>query len=371
MARFERQKPRGGGFWGFISKLVSVLIVAAVVGFVGMFAMQAETSRPGPSQHATDFVVERGASVNTIGRGLQRAGVIRDARVFRAAHFLYARNGVVQAGEYGFPAHASLRDVLEMMVSGRALQHPMTFPEGITVAAAMRMIEQSDVLTGPMPSPLPPEGSLMPDTYHVQRGMTRAALIQQMQDAQQHAIAQIWEGRDPSIPVTTPEKLITLASIVERETGVGSERSQVAAVFSNRLRRPMRLESDPTIIYGVCKQFPARCRDGRLVEANGAPRVIRQSEIQLNTGYNTYQIDGLPPTPICNPGRDALMAVAHPATSNALYFVADGTGGHAFAATLAEHQANVARWRQIEAQRLAAERAAAAQHQATPAAAHP
>lgn len=370
MARFERQKPRGGGFWGLISKLVSLLIVVAVAGFVAMFALQAETSRPGPTQHASDFIVERGASVNTIGRGLQRAGVIRDARVFRVAHFLYARNKSVQAGEYEFPAHASLRDVLSMMVDGRALQHPMTFPEGITVAAAMRMIEQSDVLTGPMPSPVPAEGSLMPDTYHVQRGMTRAALIQQMQDAQAHAIAQIWAARDPSIPVTTPEQLVTLASIVERETGIGSERSQVAAVFSNRLRRPMRLESDPTIIYGVCKQFPARCRDGRLVETDGSPRVIRQSEIALVTGYNTYRIDGLPPTPICNPGRDALSAVAHPATSNALYFVADGTGGHVFAATLAEHQANVLRWRQIEAQRLAAEHAAA-QHPATPAAAHP
>ena len=371
MARFERPRRTSGGVWGFISKLVSVLIVAAVAGFIGMFALQTETTRAGPSQHATDYVVERGATVNSIGRGLQQAGVIRDARVFRVAHFIYARNKSVQAGEYGFPAGASLRDVLEMMVSGRALQHPMTFPEGITVAAAMRMIAQSDVLSGPMPSPLPPEGSIMPDTYHIQRGMTRAALVQQMRDARDRAVAEIWAGRDPSIPVTTADKMVTLASIVERETGVASERSQVAAVFSNRLRRPMRLESDPTIIYGVCKQFPARCRDGRLVEANGEPRVIRQSEIELNTGYNTYRIDGLPPTPICNPGRDALMAVAHPATSNALYFVADGTGGHVFAATLAEHQANVARWRQIEAQRLAAEHSAAAQHQATPAAAHP
>jgi len=360
MARFERPRRKGGGVWGFVSRLVSVLIVAAVAGFVAIFAMQTETSRPGPSQQATDFVVERGATVNTIGRDLQRAGVIRDARVFRIAHFLYARNKAVQAGEYGFPARASLGDVLAIM----------TFPEGITIAAAMRMIEQSDVLTGPMPSPLPAEGSIMPDTYHVQRGMTRVALIQQMRDARDRAVAEIWAGRDPNIAVTTAERMITLASIVERETGIASERSQVAAVFSNRLRRPMRLESDPTIIYGVCKQFPARCRDGRLVESNGEPRVIRQSEIQLRTGFNTYQIDGLPPTPICNPGRDALMATAHPATSNALYFVADGTGGHVFAATLAEHQANVARWRQIEAQRLAAEHAASQQHQATPAAAH-
>jgi UPF0755 protein len=256
-----------------------------------------------------------------------------------------------------------------MIADGRALQHPMTFPEGITVAAALRMIEQSDVLTGPMP-PAPAEGSLLPETYHVQRGMTRAALIQQMRDARDRAVAEIWAGRDPAVPVTTPEQLVTLASIVERETGVPTERAEVAAVFVNRLRAPMRLESDPTIIYGVCKQFPARCRDGRLIDAHGEPRVIRQSEIDLVTGYNTYRIDGLPPTPICNPGRDALHATAHPAPSNVLYFVANGTGGHAFAATLAEHQANVARWRQIETQRLAAEHANEAAAHATPAASH-
>jgi UPF0755 protein len=159
------------------------------------------------------------------------------------------------------------------------------------------------------------------------------------------------------VPVTTPEQLVTLASIVERETGVASERAQVAAVFINRLRAPMRLESDPTIIYGVCKKAPSRCRDGRLVDAQGHIVAIRQSDMAMNTGYNTYQIDGLPPTPICNPGRAALEATAHPAPSNALYFVADGSGGHAFAATLAEHQANVARWRAIETQRLAQEHA--------------
>jgi UPF0755 protein len=150
---------------------------------------------------------------------------------------------------------------------------------------------------------------------------------------------------------------VNLASIVERETGVPSERPLVAAVFVNRLRAPMRLETDPTIIYGVCRQFPARCVDGRLVNAQGQRRTIRASEIALNTGYNTYRIDGLPPTPISNPGRAALEATAHPAQSNALFFVADGTGGHAFAATIAEHNANVLRWREIEAQRLAAERA--------------
>jgi UPF0755 protein len=178
-----------------------------------------------------------------------------------------------------------------------------------------------------------------------------------MRAARDAAVAEIWAARQPNLPVRSPEELVTLASIIERETGVASERAMVAAAFTNRLRRPMRLESDPTIIYGICKRFPPRCRDGRLVDAEGHPRTIRASEIALNTGYNTYRIDRLPPTPISNPGRLALEATANPANSNAIFFVADGSGGHAFAATLAEHNANVTRWRQIEAQRLAEERA--------------
>src|SRR5690606_13507799 len=203
----------------------------------------------------------------------------------------------------------------------------------------------------------PPEGSILPDTYHVQRGMTRLALLQQMMEAHDRVVAEVWANRAADLPVDTPAELVNLASIVERETGVADERPLVAAVFVNRLRRPMRLESDPTIIYGVCKRFPDRCRDGRLVNAQGQRRTIRASEIALDTGYNTYRIDGLPPTPISNPGRAALEATANPAQSRALFFVADGTGGHVFAETLAEHNANVARWRQIEAQRLAEERA--------------
>jgi UPF0755 protein len=187
--------------------------------------------------------------------------------------------------------------------------------------------------------------------------MTRAALLQQMRDAHDRAVAEIWASRQPNLPFATPEDMVNLAAIVERETGVAAERPLVASVFVNRLRRPMRLETDPTIIYGVCLRYPDRCRDGRLVDAQGNRRTIRQSEIALDTGYNTYRIDGLPPTPIANPGRAALEATANPAQSNAIFFVADGTGGHVFAATIAEHNANVARWREIEAERLAAERA--------------
>ncbi|MFT3726435.1 MAG: endolytic transglycosylase MltG [Terricaulis sp.] len=358
MARYTRPAPhrRSSNPWGCVTTLLSFGIVALLIGFVAMFAFQTEANREGPAQAATDFVVPEGASLTTVGKGLEHAGLVRSALFFRAAMMIYERGKTIQAGEYEIPARASLHRVAAMLATGEALQHPMTFPEGITVAAAMKIIAESDVLSGPMPE-APPEGSLMPDTYHVQRGMTRVALIQQMRDARDAAVAEIWANRDPTIPATSPEQLVTLASIVERETGIASERAQVAAAFTNRLRRPMRLESDPTIIYGVCKKAPSRCREGRLVDAQGHIVAIRQSDMAMNTGYNTYKIDGLPPTPICNPGRAALEATAHPAQSNAIYFVADGTGGHAFAATLAEHQANVARWRTIETQRLAQEHA--------------
>jgi UPF0755 protein len=333
-----------------------LLVLGSAAAIFFYFFFTSAVGRPGPNAEARAFVVESGSSGAQIASALQSEGFITDALHFRIANRLYANGASLQAGEYQIPAHASVRQIVEMMSSGDALQHAITFHEGITIAAAMKLIEESEVLTGEMPE-APPEGSILPETYHVQRGMTRAALLQQMRDARDSALAAIWERRQPGLPVTTPDELVTLASIVERETGVPSERPLVAAVFVNRLRRPMRLESDPTIIYGVCKQFPDRCVDGRLVNAQGQRRTIRASEIALNTGYNTYRIDRLPPTPIANPGLAALEATANPAQSNALFFVADGTGGHVFASTIAEHNANVARWRQIEAQRLAAERA--------------
>jgi UPF0755 protein len=352
MARFEPRR-RSGGFGSFLFWLLAAAVVAGI--FVFAFFSSA-ISRPGPSTEDTAFVVQRGASGQSIAAALQEQNLITDPLLFRIANRLHAQSDTLQAGEYNIPAGASVKEIVEMISGGEALQHSLTFPEGITIDGVMRILRESEVLTGEMPE-APPEGSILPDTYHVQRGMTRAALLQQMRDAHDEAVAEIWAGRAQNLPITTPEQLVNLASIVERETGVASERPLVAGVFINRLRRPMRLETDPTIIYGVCKRYPDRCRDGRLVDAQGNRRTIRASEIALDTGYNTYRIDGLPPTPISNPGRAALEATANPAQTNAIFFVADGTGGHIFAETLAEHQRNVARWREIEAERLAAERA--------------
>lgn len=335
---------------------VGALAAFAATGLaLAFFAVLGELGRAGPNGHDATFMVERGASVSRIGAELERAGLIRDGRMFRLANLFYARDAALQAGEYSIPPGASMKQIVEMMAGGAALQHAITFREGITIDEAMRIIAASEVLTGEMPE-MPPEGSILPETYHVQRGMTRAALLQQMREARDTAVAEIWAARRPDLPLRSPEELVNLASIVERETGIAAERPLVAAVFVNRLRRPMRLESDPTIIYGVCRRFPDRCRDGRLVDARGNRRTIRASEIALHTGYNTYRIDRLPPTPIANPGRAALEATANPAQSTALFFVADGNGGHVFAATMADHNANVARWRRIEAQRLAEER---------------
>lgn len=349
MARAPARRGGGGSlvFW-----LVALGGAAAIFVF---FFFSSAMSRPGPSAEDRAFVVERGDSGAAIAANLEEQGLINDDFLFRVANRLYGGGNALQAGEYQIPARASVREIVEMMTSGDALLHAITFPEGITIAAVMRIIEESDVLTGDMPE-APPEGSILPDTYHVQRGMSRAALLQLMRDAHDEAVAEIWANRAPNLPITTVEDFVTLASIVERETGIAAERPMVAGVFINRLRVPMRLETDPTIIYGVCLRFPQRCRDGRLVDAQGNRRTIRQSEIELDTGYNTYRIDGLPPTPIANPGRAALEATANPATTNAIFFVADGTGGHRFAATLAEHQANVRRWREIEAERLAQQR---------------
>jgi UPF0755 protein len=234
-----------------------------------------------------------------------------------------------------------------MLAEGDMRLHLLTVPEGWTGAMVAKLINTSEVLTGDA-VPVPAEGTILPESYSVERGATRASVLQLMQEAHAKAVQDLWPTRQPGLPFKTQEEAITLASIVEKETGIASERPRVAAVFINRLRKGMRLETDPTIIYGVCRTEPKRCLDGKLVDAQGRNRGIRQSELAMKTGYNTYQIYGLPPGPIANPGRASLEAVLNPPKTDELFFVADGTGGHVFAATLAEHNKNVASWRAIE-----------------------
>jgi UPF0755 protein len=331
--------PRRGGFWSNATAFASwtVSVIAALL--VGAFLLIAATSRPGPGEPgpAKVVIVPHGLGVSTIARRLEDRQVVRSALMFRAASLLYGRGRPLQAGEYAFPAQASLRDVIERMAAGRVLLHPLTVPEGWTSEMVIDAIASAPFLVGAAPAP-PPEGSLLPETYSFVHGVERADVLKEMSEAQQALLTRLWAQRSPDTPLKTPQEAVILASIVEKETGLASERPQVAAVFLNRLRRGMRLESDPTIIYGLTKGRPLG-------------RGILLSELNAETPYNTYKIDGLPPTPIANPGRAAIEAVLHPPKSDALYFVADGGGGHVFAVTLQEHRKNVARWRALEKSR--------------------
>ena len=290
---------------------------------------------PGPLADDRVVNIPRGAGMRDIADVLVRDGVIDQPWVFVGGVLVLKAREDLKAGEYQFKAHASLRDVVATIVEGRVVAHQLTIPEGLTSEQIVARLLDDDVLTGNIKE-IPREGSLLPDTYNFTRGMTREQMIQRMQQAQQRMLKEIWDRHSPDLPIKTPEQLVVLASLVEKETGKPEERTRVAAVFVNRLKQKMRLQSDPTIIYG-------------LVGGKGTlGRPIMRSEIDQPTPYNTYQIDGLPPGPIANPGRASLEAAANPARTRELYFVADGTGGHAFAETYEQHQKNVARLRAME-----------------------
>ncbi|HEY3950738.1 endolytic transglycosylase MltG [Phenylobacterium sp.] len=297
---------------------------------------------PGPlakAGQATDVILPKGAHGPQIAAALERAGVIRSRLVFQLAAKFSGAGRRLKAGEYEFKSGEAMSDILADLANGRVVRRFVSAPEGWTSQMVVDAVNATPLLTGTVETP--PEGSLLPDSYQYQRGDDRAALVQKMRDARDKLLGELWAGRAPGLPLKTPEEAVTLASIVEKETGVPSERPRIAAVFENRLRAGIKLESDPTIIYGVSKGRPLG-------------RGILKSEIDAATPYNTYRIVGLPPTPIANPGRAALAAVLNPPKSDEMFFVADGTGGHVFASTFAEHQANVAKWRAIEKQRAAA-----------------
>ncbi len=309
---------------------LGVFVLAALIGLWVVYW------GPGPSAkegEATIVTLPSGAGVSAIAANLKSAGVIRSTDLFRAAVSLSGADRKIRAGEYEVPSGASLATVVGLLVDGKAVRHYVTLPEGWSSAQAVDILMKQPVLTGEVEAPA--EGSLWPDTYEVARGETRASVVARMQRAAKTKLATLWAQRSPNTIVTTPEEALVLASIVEKETGLASERPEVAAVFTNRLRLGMRLESDPTIVYGVTKGRPLG-------------RGIRASELRAQTPWNTYLIDGLPPTPIANPGEEALKAVLNPPRSEYVFFVADGTGGHVFARTYPEHLLNVARWREIE-----------------------
>ena len=325
---------------------VMVALLALVGAGVALYYGSQQISEPGPLADTTSVMVQPGSGLDTIATQLQRQGVISSRFIFTAKAHLDGSESDLKAGEYQFQPGVSMQEVLDDLVAGRSVQHSVTFPEGWTSKRIVDRLRLDQVLTGEI-TEVPPEGSLMPDTYKFTRGDTRQQVVDRMMRAQERAVAEIWERRAPDLPVETPEEFVTLASIVEKETGRADERPRVAGVFINRLKQGMRLDSDPTIIYGI-------------YGGAGAPsgHRILLSEKNNKNDYNTYHFTGLPKGPIANPGRAALEAVANPSRTDELFFVADGTGGHAFASTLDEHNRNVARWREIEAAQRAAAQAA-------------
>ncbi|OAF09816.1 aminodeoxychorismate lyase [Bradyrhizobium centrolobii] len=313
--------------------LISMLGAGAVY-YYGRQVLEA----PGPLNEDKIVNIPQRAGKRDIAETLNREGVTDvNPWVFIASVAALKASSDLKPGEYSFQRNASLRDVIATIVEGKVVQHAVTIPEGLTSEQIVARLSDNDIFTGSVRE-LPREGTLLPETYKFPRGTTREQVIQRMQQAHKRVLAEIWERRSQDLPVKTPEQLVTLASIVEKETGKPDERSRVAAVFVNRLKQKIKLQSDPTIIYG-------------LVGGKGTlGRPIKRSEITQPSPYNTYVIDGLPPGPISNPGRASLEAAANPARTRDLYFVADGTGGHAFTETYDAHQKNVARLRAMEKQ---------------------
>jgi UPF0755 protein len=328
-----------------------VLTVGVLVG--GLYWGQQQFDARGPAAQDFTFVVPKGAGLNLIAQRLESEGLISNAYVFRAGAHLLDKAAAMKAGEYRIPAGASMREILELLEAGKSMLYKLTVAEGLTTAMIIDLVKKHADLTGEVTF-LPEEGALLPETYLFERGTTRDELLKRMAADHNRVVDELWATRAADLPVKTKYEAVILASIIEKETSKPEERPRVAGIFVNRLRKGMKLETDPTIIYGITRGYPLG-------------RGIRKSELEAKTPYNTYQIVGLPPTPIANPGRESIAAALQPMQTDEIFFVADGTGGHAFAATLEEHNKNVARWREIEREKAARAAANAAGAPAAPA----
>jgi UPF0755 protein len=313
----------------------TILVLIAVTVGGALFVGKQRFDAPGPLAEDKVVNIPKGLGPRAIGELLEHEGVIDQPWVFLGGVVVLHARGDLKHGEYKFTKHASIGDVVDTMIEGKVVQHAFTVPEGLTSQQVVARLLAEDALVGEIKE-IPREGTLLPDTYKFTRGMTREQLIRRMQQEHSRVLTEVWEHRSADLPLKTPEELVTLASIVEKETGRADERTRVAAVFVNRLKRNMKLQSDPTIIYGLTGG------KGSL----GHP--LTKAEVEQPTPYNTYVIAGLPPGPIANPGHASLEAAANPARTKELYFVADGTGGHVFAESYDQHLKNVAKLRGIE-----------------------
>jgi UPF0755 protein len=305
---------------------LALLLVAGLA--VGLWLIQGWNGA-GPSTKPTPVVIESGTSLIEAAGQLEQAGVIASSKRFLFQTKIFGGGKSIKAGEYEFPARASHSDVLALLQGAKTLQRMVTIPEGLPSVLVHERLMKAPTLTGEVP--VPEEGSVLPNSYSYQRGEPRSAVLKRMQAAMTKTLNELWSKRNPATVVKSPQEAIILASIVEKETGKASERRMIAGVYSNRIRQGMKLDADPTVIYPITKGRPLGRR-------------INQSELRANNGYNTYAMAGLPAGPIANPGKESIAAVLNPEPTQALYFVADGTGGHVFADTYAQHQANVQKW---------------------------
>jgi len=315
--------------------IASALMALALVGGAAFLLVVHKAGSPGPLSAPATVTIDRGSSLGRIAETLQDAGVIADQSLFALLVKAQGAESSLIAGEYRFDAGISLSDVIGALRQGAITVYRVTIPEGLTSAEVIARLRTEDVLSGSVDA-VPPEGTLLPDTYQVHRGDTRQSVVDRMQESMAETLDRLWPERADDLPLIGKEEAVILASIVEKETGVASERARVAGVFINRLKAGMRLQTDPTVIYALTEG------------AGPLGRPLTRKDLEVASPYNTYIVAGLPPGPIANPGEAAIAAALNPETHGYYYFVADGSGGHAFSKTLAEHNRNVARWRQVQ-----------------------
>lgn len=317
-----------------------LFFIALFVTLMGgsIYVGHAILTAQGPLAQTRNIVIPRGAGPTTMSKVLQEEGVISHPRLFRVALMIDPSPKPIKAGEYEVPAHTSMQALVELLQSGKVVQRRLTIPEGMTTPEALELVRKTEALTGDITLDVK-EGDLLPETYFYSRDDTRDGLLLRMKEAMEKTLDEAWRKRAAGLPLANKREVLILASMIEKETATPSERGKVAAVFINRLRRRMKLESDPTTIYGLTEGKAPLGRD------------LTRADLQSSTPFNTYVIAALPRGPICNPGRASIVAATNPARDRSLYFVADGQGGHAFATNLLEHNRNVERWRQIQRER--------------------